>query len=209
MAKKTQARPKPPRKQKVDTAWFETRMSEMGYDRAAAAKRWNTYPNMIWRVLTGARPVRTQEIIEWCEWLQVPITVGLFRFGFDVPRSRVPVIGNVNSDGRISILPPGHQEHVDAPGDMQCTMVALRVKGDNRALSIYDGALLYYEPSEVVSVASFGRLSVVELGDHLPPLVGIVDRASGGRGRITLFGGAETIESDKVVSATPIRWQKL
>jgi len=191
-----------------DEKWFAARMDELGITRQAAAKHFDTYPNMLWRVLTGARPVRVQEVIDWAVFLQVPISVALVRFGFRVPKATVPVVGVVRKSGRVSPLPANQQTRVDAPDDLSAGMVALRVEGAHSDLAIFDGAHLFYEPSNIVRTDAFGRLSVVEFGDYPAPLIGVVDRAAVGKGRVTLFGGADVVESEMMISATPIRWQR-
>lgn len=193
---------------KPDSAWFEKRMDELGISRQRAAKHFGTYPNMLWRVMTGARPVRVQEVIDWAVYLQVPVSVALVRFGFHVPRATVPVVGVVRKSGRVSPLPTQQQSKVDAPDDLSAAMVALRVEGAHSPLAIFDGAYLFYEPSQIVRTDSFGRLSVVEFGDYPAPMIGVVDRAAVGKGRVTLFGGSDTVESEMMISATPIRWQR-
>lgn len=171
-----------------------------------AAKRFGTYKNMLWRIFTGHRPVRVSEVIEWAIFLQIPVSVALVRFGFSVPRAQIPVIGVMRKSGRISVLPPNQQTRVDAPDDLSAAMVALRVEGAHSALAIFDGSYLFYEPSPIVRTDSFGRLSVVEFGDYPAPLVGVVDRAAMGKGKVTLFGGDDVIESEMMISATPVRW---
>jgi hypothetical protein len=193
---------------KPDEAWFAKRMDELGIGRQDAAKHFKTYPNMLWRVMTGHRPVRVQEVIDWAIYLKVPVSVALVRFGFQVPRATVPVVGLMRKTGRVTVLPPNQQTKIDAPDDLSAAMVAIRVEGAHSSLAIFDGSYLFYEPSDIVRVDAFGRLSVVEFGDYPAPLVGVVDRAAVGKGRVTLFGGEDVVESDMMISATPIRWQR-
>jgi hypothetical protein len=201
-AKKTKTTNKP------DERWFVKRMDELGLGKQDAARHFGTYTNMLWRVMSGARPVRVGEVIEWAKFLKVPVSVVLVRFGFDVPRVTVPVVGVMRKTGRVSVLPPNQQTRVDAPDDLSAAMVAIRVEGAHSALAIFEGSYLFYEPSNIVRADSYGRLSVVEFGDYPAPLVGVVDRADVGRGRVTLFGGLDTIESEMMISATPVLWTR-
>lgn len=193
---------------KPDEEWFNVRMDELGLTRAQAAKHFGTYPNMLWRVMSGMRPVRVQEVIDWAVFLKVPVSVVLTRFGFHVPRAQVPVIGVMRKSGRVTVLPPNQQTKVDAPDDLSANLVAIRVEGAHSALAIFDGSYLFYEPSKIVRTDAIGRLSVVEFGDYPAPLVGVVDRATIGKGRVTLFGGEDIVESEMMISATPVRWQR-
>ena len=204
--KKTAKRPK--LTNKPDERWFVKRMDEIGVGKQDAARHFGTYTNMVWRMITGHRPVRVAEAIEWAKFLKVPVSVALVRFGYDVPRVTVPVVGVMRKSGRVSTLPPNQQTRVDAPDDLSAAMVAIRVEGTHSALAIFDGNYLFYEPSQVVRADSYGRLSVVEFGDYPAPMVGIVDRAGVGKGRVTLFGGDDTVESDMMISATPILWMR-
>ena len=135
--------------------------------------------------------------------------IALRRLGVDIPPATVPVIGVLRGNARVSILPPDKVANVESPRLPPGPLVALQIETSQTALAIYHGGLLYYEPSEVVLPGAFGRLSVVELGDVPAPVVGVIDRGRSIKGgRVTVFGGLETIESDQLQSAAPILWQR-
>jgi len=191
-----------------DQEWFKRRMDEIGLSVTAAAEAFETYPNMIWRMTSGARTVRPDEICTWARLLNVGVATILQRLGESPPVLTVPLIGRVRANGRITQYPPGHVRRVDAPADAALETVAVDVDAPNSTLQIYDGSTLYYEPADVIVAEAFGRLSVIGTGDNPAQIVGVLDRASRGKSRILIFGGSETVESSHVISATPVRWTR-
>lgn len=206
MAKKPKAIPNEKSKPRVDADWFRNRMADLDITPQRAADHFSTYPAMVWRMTSGHRKLTPHEICEWARLLKVSVAVILRRLGEDPPAVTVPVIGIVREHGRVSILPPAAQRRADAPGNSMQPLVALDVDTAQTALALYDGSALYYEPASVVRADAFGRLAIIELGDHAAPIVGVLDRGSVGRGRIVVFGGTETLESSQIISATPVRW---
>lgn len=192
---------------KPDKAWFKTRMYEIGKSVEEAATLFKTYPNMVWRMTSGQRKIRPDEMAVWSRFLEVPYNEIARRFGVDVPIFKVPVVGIVRPNGRVSQILPNERQFVEAPTDASAHMLALVVDAPMSSLMIWDGSYLYYEPTEVLRTDAFGRLSVVEIRDW-PPVVGVLDRASMGQGRVTLLGSQEKIDSKHVERATPIKWQR-
>lgn len=198
------------RRRDVDKSWFDDMRKERGLSLLDVAKAWGRgNVSFIWRMLTKDRRAHVADAIVWAEILKAPLPLVIQRLGYDVPGLTCPVVGTVGGAARVSVLPPEKLGKVEAPGQTAAGLVALRVDAPHSALNMWHGAHLYYRPSNVVRPDAFGRLSVVELGDHAAPLVGVVDRASVGGGRVRLFGANDEIESEQMISATPIVWQKM
>lgn len=193
----------------VQQKWFDDRMREMGVSVKMVADHFGTYSNMVWRMTSGKREVTPGEIAEWARYLKVPLAVAFQKFGYNPPGNMTRVIGAMRANGRVTIYPPNMQRETEAPA-ANTDLVALVVEAPQSALAIFDGSHLFYEPSTIVRHDTFGRLAVVELGDHPAPIVGMIDRATQiGRSKIVVFGGDEAIESRQLISATPVVWQRL
>lgn len=201
-------RPKGKWKPDPDERWIKTRMHELGKSVEEAAKFFDTYTNMVWRMTSGSRPVRPDELARWATFLEVPFPEAARRFGIDVPPSTVSLIGVLRANGRVTLYPPNQQKRVEAPTDGGPELVCVVVESPQSALAVWDGTFLYYEPTKVFRADAFGRLSVVEFGDVGAPIVGFLDRASVGRARVTVFGSSEVIESAQPISATPVKWTR-
>ncbi len=220
---------KTPRKKKTETAppaavlpestearfalnrqWVEDRQRTLGLSVAALAEALGTYPNMVWRIMSGARRVTPQEICTLAGVLRVPVTVLMRRWGFDVPSVSVPVIGEVNAAGRVSTFPAGQGGEVPSPDDSRNELVALRVRSAESAYPLFDGYHFFYEPGQRVEPGAFGRLSVLELGTHTAPIVGVLDKTSVTRVSVAVWGlkGAERVEDYTLVSAKPVLWMR-
>jgi len=189
------------------TEWIKQRLKDLGVTVADVARAMNTYPNMVWRMASGMRPATADEIMQWSLLLDVPPLEALRRFGVRVPSTSVPVAGILRANGRVSPV-PGRAETVEAPADGSSLTRALRVETAQTSLGIWTGSILYYEMSETVRVDAFGRMSVLELGDHAAPVVGVLDRVKLGEGNVTVWGGGESFKSKQLVSASPITWQR-
>lgn len=209
MSKKTKNITNEKSKSAVDADWFRHRMGELGITPQRAAEHFETYPAMVWRMTSGQRKLTPHEICEWAKILKVSVAVILKRLGEDPPAVSVPIIGTVGAHGRVAMLAPGQQRKAESPGVGQKQLVAFAVETANTELVLYDGSTIYYEPATVIRPDAFGRLAIIELGDHDGPIVGVLERGRLGKGRVTVFGGTETIESSQVVSAAPVRWLRI
>lgn len=194
---------------KPNVDWINERLEALKLTKVEASKALLfSHPNTFHKLLSGERRTQIDECLLLAKLLNVPPAIMARQLGYDWPIPQARIIGEVDGAGRVRVLPPGKQSDVDAPSELEVELVALQVAAAQTALSVYDGNILYYEPSEVVRPDAFGRLAVLEIGDQPAPVVGVLDRASLGRGRVVVFGGIETIETNKIISATPIRWQR-
>ena len=191
----------------ADVVWFEERFEALGLTRAVLDRELGYYENYIGRIFSGQRKASIADAVFLAKRLKVPVQTIVRRLGYALADATVPVIGRVNEHGRIVSILPAHQAQVPFPPGMETETVAVVVETAQTALAVYDGQILYYTPSKIVRPDAFGRLSVIECADHSAPIVGILDRARVGRGRVVILGGTETLESEQIVSATPIRWK--
>lgn len=216
MPTRKKAKPKAP---VVDVAWFTDRARETGTSIARLSAVALGHKDLIGRSLKGERTFKPSELVDIAKALDVPVAIVLSKLGFDVPGVTCKMIGRVNALCRVSFLPSENRKEVAAPTDREVDLVALEFDTAHSVLALYHGKYLYYTPSDGVELAAIGGLSVVELGDHPAPVLGVPERASlerrrGGqaspaRGRILLFGGLDPIDSEQIISAAPIRWQRM
>ena len=195
-------------KVKPNADWFRDRMSELALDQKDAEKVFGTYRAMIWRMVTGQRPPRPEEIIIWAKFLRVPVLECMRRFGYDVPVPSVSVIGAIKSNGRVSVFPPAAIEQIEAPVDASENMRALIVEAPQTGLQLFDGTYLYYEPSKVVNPAAYGKLAVLEIGDISAPVIGVLYRISARSKKVEVYGGRERFDTEQLISAAPVLWQR-
>lgn len=210
-AKPKKAAPSNEKRYEPDREWFQTRLDEQGISPRMAAAAFGLEDSQSWmirRMLAGERALRPDEIAIWAKLVRASPTTVLrkLNLGVDIEEPRVPVVGIVRDDGRVSSLPESPPQMVEAPTDAPGGMVALNVEAPLSGLAYFHGSTFYFVPSDKVMPDSFGRLSVIEIGDSPSPVVGVLDRASVGRGRVVIFGTNESIETKMMVSATPIRW---
>jgi len=161
---------------------------------------------MLHRIVSGTRPARPDEILALGELLGISAIEALRRFGYEVPETKVDIIGRVNEFGRLEFLPPDLVRKTEAPSDAMADTRAITVDAPHSRLSLYDGATLFYTPSSVVDAQAVGRLAVIEVGDQPAPIIGVLTYAAGGKKRVTIIGGGEVIETKQLISAAPITW---
>lgn len=166
------------------------------------------HPNIVHKMLNGERRLQVPELRYWAKALQVPFVVAVQRFGHEVPGAKVPLIGAVDGRARVVLYPPDKCRDVAAPEPSGGELVALEVDSAHSALSIYHGSIIYYQPSATVNIGAFGRLSVLEIDGEPAPLLGVLDRASLGRGAVRVFGSTEIVNTETLVSAAPVHWQR-
>lgn len=196
-------------KQKPDGEWFESRLAVSNYTARSISYKLSANNMHLWRrTIHEGRECTIAEAIALAPLLGVDFREIVRRLGFTIPEAVTPIIGRVGPHGRISML-PGSAGSCPTPPGMQPAAVALRIDApQSPGLAIFHGNYLFYEPSRVVRPDTFGRLSVIELSDHAAPVVGVLDRASVGFARVAIFGGAETLDNERVSSATPVLWIK-
>lgn len=175
---------------------------------ARLSKQIMGHDGLLRRTFAGERRAQVEEMIALAAALSVPFVTVVRRYGYEIPAVRCPLIGSVNSAGRLNFYTPDRQAVVEAPLDEVPGMVAVVVEAAHSALAIFDGSTLFYEPADDVRPDSFGRLSVVTVGEQPAPVLGVIERGGIGRTRIVVYGGIETLESRELKSATPIRWQR-
>lgn len=137
--------------------------------------------------------------------LRVPIGELLIKLGYNYRQRECPLIGGVGEAGRVTLFPGPHKS-VSSPDETDEDLRAVIVEADYLALALYAGSYLYFAPAEAVRTDVWGKLCLVDIQDEPAPVVGIVGRASPGRGRVRLFGGSGTRDDVRVASATPVRW---
>lgn len=191
-----------------DRAWIDSRLDELGVRKKDVAQALGVHPNIVHKILNGERRLQVGEARTVARLMQLPLVETLRRFGFAVPGTTCALVGRVDGRGRVSIRPPQADNRTVIAPESAIGVVALAIDAAHSALSVYHGSLLYYEPSNMVRVDSFGRLAVLEMDGELAPVIGVLDRASLGRADVTVFGGIEVLQTQRLVSATPILWQR-
>lgn len=193
----------------ADVDWVEAQLDRVGRSKSDAAEALGLHPNKMGEILRGTRRLQVPEAITLANFIEAPLFELLRRFGYDVPPSdQCDLIGVVNGRGRVSFLPPDQCEVVVAPTDADKDLKALRVEAEHTRLALYHGTVIYYLPTQMVRADAFGRLSVLDLKDEPAPVLGILDRGSYGQGVVRIYGGLETIETETVLSASPVKWQR-
>lgn len=192
----------------ANVPWFSERAKEIGLSFAKISLDVMGHKDLLGRTLKGDRGFKPAELVALSKLLKVPLVALYRQLGYDVEGATCTIIGTINAQSRVSPLPPNQQLTIACPTELESKLVALRVDAPHSVLAIYHGTIFFYSPADKVRPDAFGRLSVVELGDHTSAIVGVLDRASVGRGRVVLFGTQESIESDEIISAAPIRWQR-
>lgn len=193
---------------KADAQWFGDRAKEMGTTLSKLSLDILGHKDLLGRTLKGERGFKPNEIVAMSVALRTPVAAIFRRLGYDVPGATCQLVGTINAQSRVSILPPQNQTAVSCPSELDTDLIALRVDAPNSVLAIYHGTIFFYAPAKKMRPDAIGRLSVIELGDHPAPVVGVLDRAAVGTGRVILFGSQDAVESDEVISASPIRWQR-
>ena len=191
-----------------DRQWIDARLDEIGVRKKDVAQALGVHPNIVHKILNGERRLQVGEARTVAKLMQLPLVETLRRFGFNVPGTTCPLVGRIDGRGRVSIRPPSADGRTVLAPESAIGVVALAVDAAHSALSVYHGSLLYYEPAQMVRVDSFGRLAVLEMDGELCPVIGVLDRASLGRAEVTVFGGVEVLQTQRLVSATPILWQR-
>ncbi len=194
----------------VNRQWLDLQLAKSGESARSISLKLSDGQNyQIWRrVVTGARKCSIGESLQLAEILRVPWHSLVEALGYVIPDLTVPISAEVNDMGQINTLPPGHQgPRVPLPPDAEPGVHALRVNAPQSALAVFQGAVLYYEETEGVRPDAFGRLSVVEIGGHMTRLLGVIERsAQPGRGDVKVWGTDTVVRTNRIISATPVRW---
>lgn len=214
-------RPKrpPPITYSPDAEWFKNRLNEKGISAAMLAKYLNVEPTIPRRIHVDGRQMRAHEVAIYANLLGVTPTEILRRLGLGtlelqqklgveitLKGSTCPVIGVVRGDGKIELNKSGKPQEVSSPVEDDVNLVALHVNAPHSEIAMWHGAYLYFEPSTVVRADAIGRLSVVEFGESAAPQVGVLERPAIGKGRIVPFGALDAVETEMMISATPVKW---
>lgn len=193
-----------------DGDWFSARIAEVHLQKQMVADKLGMHPNLLHKLLSGERRCQIGEAIALARMLKVPKAEIVARLGFDWPRDVIRITGRVGGRGYVSPLPPQQQFEVECPFEYEAdSLSALTVDAAHSALGIYHGMTVYYSPSPGVSIEAFGRLSVIEAGEHQSAILGSIDRASHGKGTVVVFGGIEVLHVQTIISASPVRWLKV
>jgi len=191
-----------------DRAWIDERLAEIGLLKRDVAGALGVHPNIVHKMLNGERRVQIEEYRLLAKLLRIPIATCVAKMGFEMPSATCDLIGHIDGRGRISIRPPhADGRRVPCPEGVE-GIVALTINSAHSGLSVYHGSVVYYAPSDTVRVDAFGRLAVLEMDGEPAPVIGVLDRASMGQADVTIFGGIEVIQTQRLVSATPILWQR-
>lgn len=195
---------------KADKDWLDARLGGVGLSAKDASRKIGLgHPNKFWASVRGERRLQIEEALSLAKLLKVSHTELLARWGYDVaPSSTCQLIGTVNGRGRVSFLPPDRTAEIIAPTEADADLKALRIDAEHTRLALYHGTTIYYLPSNSVRADAFGRLAVLDAKDQPTPILGILDRGSYGQGLIRVYGGIEDIETDTLVSASPVLWQR-
>jgi len=193
----------------IDEEWFRGRLAALGLQANDIAKAIGRHKGVASRLLSGERPMRSDEVRPIATLLGVPADEVLFRAGVaprrESPRPRVPIRGRV--DGRVVRVLAGKRrlDYVTAPGRLADSAVALRVMAGVPWLY---GAFLIYDPAEQgLSPTAVGRLAVCTRTSEPETRVGKVTAAPGEEGlwRIEYLDG--TVDAAvRLARATPVLW---
>lgn len=192
---------------KPDVKWFDARLNDVGMSARQISLKLGTNYQIWRRIMTEGRECTIGESITLARELRAPWEMVISRLGFEIPERKCPIIGKVGPHGRISTFTPDEVRRTLAPPDVDETTVALLVDAPQSALGVFHGATLFYEPSAGVRPDAMGRLGIIELGDHPAPILGVLERSAAlGRGRVSIYGTGEAVESRKLISAAPVLW---
>lgn len=184
-------------------------MHDLGLDMPAVWHALGVSRGVPWKMLTGRQDVRISEAAALAKLLEVSIPELLRQFGVQAPDHTVPVTGILRSHGRVTAITPDRVYRVPGPPGIGPRGVAIQIEGAHTAFALFDGSHLYYEPTDNVAVDAFDRLSVVHLADQSALVVGVLTRGSLRHVKVLTFGGLEPIESQQLIGAWPVRWQRM
>jgi hypothetical protein len=190
------------------TEWIKERLFERGITIDQMSARWGVEKHIAYRVLNGSRTIDVAELVAAMEALDLSLADTARRFGFDVPRGKVPLAGKVNGDSRV--LPADSAAfHLDCPEDVPPDVKALVVDAPNSKLAMFDGAVMYFRPHDGIEEQAMHRLAVIESPNLPAPVVGMIlpKGTIHKTHRVTLMNAA-TIELAQITTASPILWIK-
>lgn len=192
----------------ADQAWFHARAKEVGTSIARISTKVAGSKDLVGRALAGSRHFKPAEIVALSEGLKAPLSVIFMRLGYEPRGATCPLLGVINEHARVSWVNPTPDKNVPCPMDLHYSLAALLVETSNMALEYLSGAYLYYEPASGVRPDAFGRLSVIEMGDHDATVIGYLDRGAIGSARVVLPARLGVVETEQLKSASPVRWTR-
>jgi hypothetical protein len=197
--------------------WLDIQLDALGASRKTVSETFDPgNPNWLTKCVTlkAGAPIRRIQIAE-ALWLAGVLRVDFIKllelgFRFDVPRPKLQVVGRVDLDCRVVPFAPADAYLDLAPPDVSASAVGLEVeRGDGRRLRAFEGCIVYYDPINVIAAHAEGQVCVCRLGNEPREIVGTVQRAASiKRRRIVSLDGAREVETEHLVSASPVLWAR-
>lgn len=191
----------------VNKAWFIRLLDERQISQRALARSMDMDASAVNLMLNGKRRMSAAEAGEVARLLGVAIEEVLRHAGVDVPvnvEKSVPVVGWVNDQMEARYGRPKGPQTAVAPPDCPKGCQALRVQ----ARGFMDGWLVFFFPTEGISLEAVGRLCLAQAADSDTKRLAIVGRGyEAGYHTLTSPRGGEP-HHVRLRSASPVLWMR-
>lgn len=197
-------------KMTIDTRWFQDRLADKDMSQRGLARLMGLDPAAVSYMFRGKRRIQLDEAAKMARVLGLPLDEVLKHSGVQPEKGpeTTAVVGVLSGDMELVMGPAPGPKRADLPPESPPNTVAVRVVAPDGPLGAYDGAVVFFAPSDGISADAVGRLAMVKLKDGRAYLRVIRKGYSQGRYRLLSLWGHGVIEDAQVVSACPVVWMK-
>lgn len=198
---------------RMDRDWMRRHLAAIGEDYESLARVVGVKKVIASRIALGTRHLRIEELPEWAAALKVTVPELMKRIGLDVsaPEPRCKVVGVIGDAASVSFDVPSGRT-CPAPGTDGEPLEAYEILTADAGLELYSPGYVFVTPRDGFNPELGGRLCVLRFGPARP--LGLVAKivrlwAADRTARVQPWGADKTQDVAGVVSASPVRWQRL
>jgi len=194
---------KPSEPRYPNRAWFKRQLG--GMDQKDLAKKIGKDPTHFSRLLSGERPISVNDVVKMANEKGWAVDEIIREFGYpELLHTTLPIKGKITADAKVWPVSSRKSEasSVQVSGYPKDS-VAYVADMAGGSLAPYHGATFVLPGSadEKLPPSAFGRLVMVEVDDHLTPLLGVIGKGPQRHTlNLTLFG------SDKVLTIKQVHY---
>jgi hypothetical protein len=199
---------------KINTAWFRERLADKKISQRKLAKLMELDPAAISYMLRGLRRMTIDEAIAIATIIGRPHEEVLMHAGVrhlpSAGKNMVRVVGWVDGQGLVHLGAVKGMKLVVAPPGLPEDAIALRYQTSISAAETMDGWIVYTTAGHAVNGGAIGRLSIAQVANKGPLVVGMVSRgySAGTYNVLPWVPGGLVLEDVILESASPVLWVK-
>ena len=189
----------------MNTLFFKNRLKDRGITQKKLAQHLGLDPAAVTLMFKDGRRMQPHEAQVIADLLGLPVTEVLREAGVAIKQGveTVPIAGSVDGTGRITLMPAGTHEMVNAPTDVPRDGYALQMRafGDPA-----DGWVLFVSDASSSPEEHLDRLCAVTIKDGRAVLAWVRRGYRQGLHNLMLWPSREPLHDQSLASVSPVLW---